>query len=1013
MKNRIVKIMGLALTLALLASLLIAAVPASAGTLAWTSEAGPNPVMNPGGYGDLTITSLATSGDGTIYVGTGATAIDTNNPDNPYTIWKSTNGGMAWANKDVAANHVTIDTDMVAVAVDDANYVATSDGSDIYISTNGGNSWGDTGFPTASSGATVKGMDISAAGPEHVLAVAADDGDVYYRNLSAVGSWASSSPHMGGSGNVTLAVKFSPNFAADAVMTAVVATATSTYFELASFSGPTPSWGSDAALDSESQIGDTIVATSAVITLDPNYLGSDTGRIAFVGTICATTSDNGIYRLEDTNSATLRTGADYDIYSIAYDGATLVAGLTGSNVVLRSLNPTDSSPSFASSNTAKGPGYEGNDVSVGFYDTTVVAGTSGEDSAFAVSTDNGVSFNDVALVQTSITNSKDLAVSPDGSVLYLVTNNGTSNPYTSLWRSVSGAWQRVLTLASSDDLIVRISASNPDIVYVADTSASAYIYYSKDGGTTKWYRRAAKQVSDLAVESDTVAYYVSGANCFRTANGAFTWGPPTQVYGNASSVYSLTLIGEGQLIAGGVGGSVGWSSDSNASWSGAGGTNGPAGNAVVTASGTATGDFVYAADSSGYVIYWTIGDSPATGYWKGLGDGTPAVASTVSGGYGSGIALAGGVLYASTTNGTGADDYSDVVRDTGAPHAPSGTIPAVNRSIATAPTALRVSTTEGYNKLWFVDNSPGGPGSHGQTIYSFTDTLVTVTPAATIPSAGAKVSVNPLNGEAYRVAFSWNHVEGATGYNLQINLDEAGTQSVYDYINSHGGGPATTGPSGNTIGGHPGVISYVPTASEVSYMPGTTYYWRVQVTNPISSGWSPARSFTVEAAGVLAPEIGSPANGATITSTTPSFSWSQISGTTSYQFQLTDDSAFVLYLVDTAVSVPTYQVYDTPLEVGKTYFWRVKAAAPSASDWSTIGTFTVVAPPVTTTAAPTINVPSITVPPVTVPPASVTVNVPEQPAPTISSGLLWAVIVIGAVLVIALIVLIIRTRRSV
>jgi NADH:ubiquinone oxidoreductase subunit 6 (subunit J) len=67
-----------------------------------------------------------------------------------------------------------------------------------------------------------------------------------------------------------------------------------------------------------------------------------------------------------------------------------------------------------------------------------------------------------------------------------------------------------------------------------------------------------------------------------------------------------------------------------------------------------------------------------------------------------------------------------------------------------------------------------------------------------------------------------------------------------------------------------------------------------------------------------------------------------------------------------------------------------------------------------------------TQPPVTVTDTTITVEIPEQPTPTsttitqppqvvekISEGYIYAIIIIGAVLVIAVIILIVRTRRSV
>jgi len=104
------------------------------------------------------------------------------------------------------------------------------------------------------------------------------------------------------------------------------------------------------------------------------------------------------------------------------------------------------------------------------------------------------------------------------------------------------------------------------------------------------------------------------------------------------------------------------------------------------------------------------------------------------------------------------------------------------------------------------------------------------------------------------------------------------------------------------------------------------------------------------------------------------------------------------------------------LERGATYFWRVRAIEPVEGDWSTIANFTVAeeapAPPdpvvVTTTQPPDIIV---EIPPA--PPATVIEIPPAPAAEEIAPAYIWAIIIIGAVLVIAVIVLIVRTRRTV
>jgi len=119
-----------------------------------------------------------------------------------------------------------------------------------------------------------------------------------------------------------------------------------------------------------------------------------------------------------------------------------------------------------------------------------------------------------------------------------------------------------------------------------------------------------------------------------------------------------------------------------------------------------------------------------------------------------------------------------------------------------------------------------------------------------------------------------------------------------------------------------------------------------------------------------------------------------------------------------ADALPATTVYQTvtKLDYNTTYYWRVRGiGASTETDWSPVTGFTTMAEPVApappvvieTVPPPVIEIPPAQPPPqINIPPA------PEQPAP-IAPAYIWAVIVIGAILVIAVIVLIVRTRRSV
>ncbi len=137
-----------------------------------------------------------------------------------------------------------------------------------------------------------------------------------------------------------------------------------------------------------------------------------------------------------------------------------------------------------------------------------------------------------------------------------------------------------------------------------------------------------------------------------------------------------------------------------------------------------------------------------------------------------------------------------------------------------------------------------------------------------------------------------------------------------------------------------------------------------------------------------------------------------------YRFKLADNVALANTIVDVKVKTTGYALLTRELDRGTTYYWAVKPVAPVEGAWSAIANFTVAeevvitppAPPVkiTQTPAPIINLPAPPPPPadIIIPPA------PPAPAP-ITPAYIWAIIIIGAVLVISVIVLIVRTRRTV
>ncbi|MBU2608809.1 MAG: hypothetical protein KKF26_05770, partial [Chloroflexi bacterium] len=104
------------------------------------------------------------------------------------------------------------------------------------------------------------------------------------------------------------------------------------------------------------------------------------------------------------------------------------------------------------------------------------------------------------------------------------------------------------------------------------------------------------------------------------------------------------------------------------------------------------------------------------------------------------------------------------------------------------------------------------------------------------------------------------------------------------------------------------------------------------------------------------------------------------------------------------VDAPAFQPA-TALEYGMTYFAFVTAVEPTVSPQSVIS-FTTMAKPV----APPAPAPPVIVKEQAPMPAPV-INIPAAPTSAVTPAIIWTIIIIGAVLVIAVIVLILRTRR--
>jgi hypothetical protein len=991
MKKIFKKFWGVALVVMLLSTLLvIPAAPAGAANYAFAdSLVTPNSIP-----GDMT---LAAAGNGFIDVAqSGSVIYAIGLAGGANTLYKSADGGATWAVADLGATLPAGGAWMlIATAPDDPNYVvvvvnAATD--TVYLSTNGGASFALLN-PLAAN-ANIKTVDISPLSTARYIIVGGSTAALAapYLVTWAIGGFAWSAAIAAGIPvcDTVVAVKYAPTFASEEDLLVVTETVNVNVTEhIYSYPSAYNGWDLvDPTYPRVLKAAAALAVNKATIVLDDTFyaVANEIGFISLSITGAGPAEIGGVWNVGGVGifppaAYAVNPGAN----SVAWDGANLMVApyvAAGGNP-LTIYRSADSGLTWSLSSTFKTPGT-GTFPIVIFNSGNGYCFSQGANSAIAMTTDLGKSFNGVKLINTTFGNMIDFWISSDAAVIYAMTDDGATN---SLWRMNAGVWQRILIFTGANyggNWLVRSADSDTTAVYLAKKGARNIIY-SFDGGDFNWTTKFSQQnIADLAADSANLIYYASSAGpaVFKgvTTATSIAWTNLGALVG-AVAGYSITLV-PGGFVIGATNGMVGYYDGSAVTALAALG----AANVVATASGVAAGDIVYAGSSAGAVGsgMWIIGTSVA---WIPLTAGVNI----------TGIAYANGVAYAYNNVGDILYRYLDGL-------APDVIVsPAAVFDQTNMVNALQIST--GSNTLWARD---AVAGAAPDTINSYTEFLLMAVPALTFPVSNDIIPVNSLNGAVNPFNFMWTAPAvtalPAVGlaYTLTVYYDAAGTLPV-------AAGAVVAAPLTN--------LNSVAAGLGAILTPGVTYYWNVQVTAPIKSLPSAMASFTVQQLGAVVPVISSPPNGTSVDSLLPAFSWEPIAGATMYEFQLASDPEFLLpvYSVNTTTSGALMPIAK-PLTDGDTYFWRVRVIEPAVGEWSQVGIFTVTIPvtPTTPTVEPTTTIilPTPTVI-VTQPQPTVIVPTPTTTTKEISPAYIWAIIIIGAVLVIAVIVLIVRTRRSV
>jgi len=233
---------------------------------------------------------------------------------------------------------------------------------------------------------------------------------------------------------------------------------------------------------------------------------------------------------------------------------------------------------------------------------------------------------------------------------------------------------------------------------------------------------------------------------------------------------------------------------------------------------------------------------------------------------------------------------------------------------ATGYTVPSGTLTPGVEYAWTVmaGNSLGwsaqltGPGSTYPPRFT-TQITVLAAPHLVSPANGATLS-------ALTPTLSWTAVPGATKYEVYIWLAYDTTQSLL--VNEVVTATSYTIPSG--------VLTT-----------GVLYAWTVladnsvgrsaQLTPPGSTG-SPLFWFDNKLTAPAAPHLVSPANGATLSTLTPTLSWTAVPGATKYEVYIWANSDTTqLFLVKEVVTATSYTIPSAVLTTGVLYAWTVFA----------------------------------------------------------------------------------------
>lgn len=765
----------------------------SADSVSWVQTNGP--------YGGL-VNALAVNSYGYIFAGTYAGG-----------VFKSTDNGNSWTQAGLTNTYI------YSLAVNSTGYIfAGTEGEGLYRSEDNGNSWAQlTGGLSATS--NVYSLAVNASG----YIIAGVDTAVYISKDNG-SSWT-----LIGHGPRAYALTFNAS--------GYIFAGTSEEIAYTTNSGS--SWTNLHGLSSG--VSSLVVSTSGYIFAGTwgsgVYLSTNNG--ASWTPLTNGLSNNVVNSLAINSSGYVFAGTTGGVFLSTNNGSnwTLVnAGLANGYVASLSVNSS---------------GY-------------VFAGSWGE--GVYLSTDDGTTwtqmnsgFTSSNIWSLSANSSGNIFAGADGGGIYESSDRGSSWALSGL----IGKTVRSISFNSAGNIFAGTSGG----VFISSNSGTSWTQSNTGLTDTTVYSSVINSSGHIFVGTDTEGVY-------RSTNNGAAWTHVNSGLGD-SSITSLVIDSSGHIFAGTWGDGVYLSTDDGTSWSRSGLANSEVYSFAINSSGN-----IFAGTWGNGVYISTNGGGSWTAVSTGLANTHVQSLAINSSGYIFAGTWLGGV-YESTDNGaswslTGlsGDDIQSVALDStgylfagslggGVYRSSNSTIvvpskpslagpanassyvsinPTLTWNVTTGATSYRLQastdstfattiydasgltgTSRSLSGLaystkyyWHVDAS----NSAGTGAWSATWSFTTASASPPVPTLASPA--NGLTGVGTKPTFTWNASPGSTSYELQVSKVSAFSSTVFDRSN---------------------IASTSQSVSGLSR--GTTYYWRVNASNPNgTSGWSTVDVFT-------------------------------------------------------------------------------------------------------------------------------------------------------------------------